>query len=188
MANFATQLLVVFPTVLYFLSLCARSIPHYGERKRQGIREAIRNLDRTFVFNLLIDSFTLAVINGLILMFQFGVTGFGFLLMFAGLALCVFGFSFLQAGSLMGAAFALFVLGSFFATQVIYFWLFGQSVVLGIFVLSDWQLALILPVAIIIAFVIAIIASMRKSAKNKSATSGANGGVCTHATLPTQKG
>lgn len=174
MVNFATQLLVVFPTVLFFLSLCARSIPHYGERKRQGIREAIRNLDRTFVFDLLIDSFTLAVINGLILMFQFGVTDVGFLLMFAGLTLCIFGFAFLQAGSLMGAVFSLFVLGSFFATQMIYFWLFGQSVVIGIFALGDWQLALMLPVSITIVFVIAIIVSIRRAAKIKPATTRAS--------------
>jgi len=170
MVNFATQLLVVFPTVLFFLSLCARSIPHYSERKRQGIREAIRNLDRTFVFNLLIDSFTLAVINGLILMFQFGVADAGFLLMFAGLTLCIFGFAFLQSGSLMGAAFCLFVLGSFFATEMIYFWLFGQSLVIGVLLLSDWQLALILPVSITIVFVTAIIVSMRRSAKIDPAT------------------
>ena len=169
MADFATQLLVVFPTVLFFISLCARSIPHYGERKKQGFRDAIKNMDRTFVFNLLIDSFTLAVINGLIVMFQFRDTGLGFVLMFVGLVLCVFGFSFLQGGSLMGAAFALFVLGSLFATEMIYFWFFGQSVVVIFFALSDWQVALVVPAVILV--VIALAFWKGKSAKSNVPTS-----------------
>jgi hypothetical protein len=170
MSDFATQLLTVFPAVLFFISLCARSIPHYAERRKQGFREAIRNLDSTFVFNLLIDCFTLSVINALILMFQFGVLGCGFLLLFAGLTLCVFGFSFLRAGSLMGAAFALFILGSLFATEAIYFWFFGQTVVIGVLMLSDWQVASVIPIVIILVFIVAMIASIRKSAKNRAST------------------
>jgi len=167
MTEFSAQLLAVFPTVLFFMSLFARSIPHYGERRRQGIREVIKNLDRSFVFNLLIDSFTLAVINGLILMFQFGVTGRGFVFMFAGLVFFVFGFSFLEGGSLMGAVLVLFMLGSLFATQMVYFWFFGQTVAIGFFTLSDWQLAMLLPAVIVLIFIVLLIASTKRTAKRK---------------------
>jgi hypothetical protein len=85
-----------------------------------GIRDTIRSLDRTFVFNLLIDSFALTLANALILMIQFELVTQGFLLMLLGLTLWVFEFSFFHGESLFGAAFALFMLGSLDATEAVY--------------------------------------------------------------------
>jgi len=74
----------------------------------------------------------------------------------------VFGFCFLKAGSLPRAAFALFLLGSLFATQMSYFWFFGQSLVLANFALSDWQVALMVPAIICIVFVAMVLMGNRK--------------------------
>jgi len=121
MVDASFQLLIAtFPTILFFISLIPRLIVHLPQRKGT-VREIVRSVDKNFAFNLVIDSFALAIINGLILMFQFSEISWGFVFMFVCMALCVFGFSSLYVESVQGAVFVLFVLGVLFLTEFVFF-------------------------------------------------------------------
>jgi len=109
-------------------------------------------------------------------MFQFGLVSSGFAVMFGGLTLCVFGFSFIRAHSLFGSAFALFVLGLVFLTEMLYFSLFGQSLTIGTLILTDWQLSILLPVSVVVVVLILVIgfSVRRRRMAQKSASRGSN--------------
>ena len=173
------QLVSIFPTILFFISLIARAIPHSAQRRQvlvqSGVREAIRGLDETFVFNAIIDSFTLSVANGLILMFVFDAVETGFVFMFFCIALCVFSFSALHAKSLMGMSFLLFFLGLIFVIELAYFLAFGLSFNVFGLILTDLEVAISLPAAIIGIFLVLMYLVGRRQ-RSKPTSDGMNKG------------
>ena len=154
MADATFQLMLsVFPTVLFFISLIPRSIVHYPQRQ-SSVRDTMKGIDSNFLFNLTVDSFALSVINGLILMFQYGQTSIGFTFMFISIALCVFGFSALYVHSNTGSAFIIFVLAVLFMTEFVFF-------------VPALYLLWVLPTAVLALIVVVALVASRFAAKSK---------------------
>lgn len=63
-----------------------------------------------FLFSFFIDSFTLSIANGVIIMFQSLDIFYGFILLFVGVTMSVFGFAFIFTSRISWATFLLFMI------------------------------------------------------------------------------
>ncbi len=89
------RIIFVFPTLLYAASILSRALAGSGLFSADEDDNSTRKIEVQF----LIDGALLGVINGFIIIFGIGQTGYGILLSFTTLALSLLGISSLYSGS-----------------------------------------------------------------------------------------
>ncbi len=124
------RIIFVFPTLLYAASIFSRALAGNGLLSSVEDENSTRKIEVQF----LIDGALLGVINGFIIIFGIGQTGYGILLSFATLAIALLGISSLYSGSSTYASLFIIVLNVLLFGQFLDLATFSFPVSLGVII------------------------------------------------------